>query len=129
VPSYPAFFSFASNKLQSALVLGFWLPSFVAPLLSSYKSWYLPLNFIFSYLWLTAFIFSAQDYNEGSCWANAPSVGHCSLKLANEAFLFLGFFFTLVAFIVDVLAWKARAAAATTPVVEKDMRPSVETAA
>ncbi|KAF2267448.1 hypothetical protein CC78DRAFT_541688 [Lojkania enalia] len=111
----------------SALVLGFWLPSFIVPFMTSYKQWYLPLNFIFSYLWLTGFIFSAQDYNESDCDFNAPFYGHCSLKLTNEAFLFLGFFFTFVALIVDVVAW--RSAATTGPVhPEKEVRPSAETA-
>ncbi|KAF2115361.1 might be a transmembrane protein [Lophiotrema nucula] len=114
----------------SALVLSFWLPSFVLPFTKFYQFFYLPLNFIFSYLWLTGFIFSAQDYNKGNCNLNAPFFGHCSLKLANESFLFLGFFFTLVAFVVDTLAWKAAATAAAAPVhPEKDVRPSAETAA
>ncbi|OAL43931.1 hypothetical protein IQ07DRAFT_592729 [Pyrenochaeta sp. DS3sAY3a] len=100
----------------SALVLGFWLPSFVLPVLSSYKFYYAPLNFVFSYLWLTAFVFSAQDYNESDCKLNAPFGGSCSLKLANEAFIFLAFFFTLVAFLVDAYAWKTSAVIAAEPV-------------
>jgi len=115
----------------TALVLFFWLPSFVAPFTNTYRQWYLPLNFIFSYLWLTAFIFSAQDYNKGSCNANAPSSGHCSLKLTNEAFLFLGFFFTLVALVIDALAWRAvtpTAAAPASDVNNKEIRPSAEAA-
>ncbi|KAF2734731.1 hypothetical protein EJ04DRAFT_552485 [Polyplosphaeria fusca] len=112
-----------------ASTLAFWLPTFILPLLSSYKSWFLPLNFVYSYLWLTAFIFSAQDYNEGSCYANAPSVGHCSLKLALEAFLFLGFIFTVFATVIDGLVWKSRVAATVAPTpVEKDVAPSAETA-
>jgi hypothetical protein len=109
----------------SALVLGFWLPSFVLPFMK-YKFYYMPLNFVFSYLWLTAFVFAAQDYNEASCWANAPSVGHCTLKLTNEAFIFLAFFFTLTAFLVDVFSWRAAAAPATI-LPEKDVRPSADT--
>jgi hypothetical protein len=110
------------------LVLGFWLPSFVLPFFGTYKFYYAPLNFIFSYLWLTAFIFAAQDYNEASCWGNAPTGGKCSLKLANESFIFLAFFFSLVAFLIDAFAWKS-AAAPVAVVPEKDIRPSVETAA
>lgn len=34
----------------AALVLSFWLPSFIFPFLGTYKQYYLPLNFIFSYL-------------------------------------------------------------------------------
>lgn len=39
--------------------------------------------------WLTAFIFSAQDYNWHSCYANAPPGMACSRKKANESFIFL----------------------------------------
>ncbi|PSN64549.1 hypothetical protein BS50DRAFT_636708 [Corynespora cassiicola Philippines] len=113
----------------SALVLGFWMPSFVVPFIGTYKFYYLPLNFVFSYLWLTAFIFSAQDYNESSCAANAPTGGSCSLKLTLEAFLFLGFIFTVFSTIIDIVAWRtaAKADAASSP--EKSTRPSGEQAA
>ncbi|KAH7119099.1 hypothetical protein B0J11DRAFT_536033 [Dendryphion nanum] len=111
----------------SAIFLAFWIPSFVLPFFGTYRAYYLPLNFVFSYLWLTSFIFSAQDYNTSSCWANSPATGHCTLKLTNEAFIFLAFFFTLVAFIVDIVALKATAPVAAIP--EKEVRPSGETAA
>ncbi|CAO2652292.1 Nn.00g005750.m01.CDS01 [Neocucurbitaria sp. VM-36] len=100
----------------SALVLGFWLPSFVLPMFSTYKFYYAPLNFVFSYLWLTAFVFSAQDYNESECKLNAPFGGSCSLKLTSESFIFLAFFFTLVASVVDAFAYKAAAVMAAEPV-------------
>ncbi|KAF2244842.1 hypothetical protein BU26DRAFT_434127 [Trematosphaeria pertusa] len=74
----------------AALVLAFWLPSFVLPFWSGYKQYYSAPNFVFSYLWLTAFIFAAQDYNEANCKWNAPTTGgDCSKKLTNEAFIFL----------------------------------------
>lgn len=111
----------------SALFLGLWIPSFILPFLGTYRAYYLPLNFIFSYLWLTSFVFSAQDYNTSSCWANSPATGHCTLKLTNEAFVFLAFFFTLVAFIIDIVGLKAAAPAAAV-VPEKEVRPSAETA-
>jgi len=75
--------------LQGALTLGFWLPSFIAPFLKIYKSHYALPNLVFSYLWLTAFIFAAQDYNESEAWANAPTGGSSNLKLTSESFIFL----------------------------------------
>lgn len=42
--------------------------------------------------WLTAFIFSAQDYNWHSCYANAPPGMACSRKKANESFIFLALY-------------------------------------
>lgn len=115
----------------AALTLGFWLPSFVLPLWSGYKQYYSAPNFIFSYLWLTAFVFAAQDYNEAECKWNAPTTGgDCGKKLTNEAFIFLAMFFCIVAFLVDVCAWKRAAVKAAEPAAhqEKNGRPSVETA-
>jgi hypothetical protein len=57
----------------------------------SYKGYLAPLNWIFSYLWLTAFIFAAQDYANGRChWGNSPMlVDKCGLKRTLAAFAFL----------------------------------------
>ncbi|OAK99426.1 might be a transmembrane protein [Phaeosphaeriaceae sp. SRC1lsM3a] len=113
----------------SAIVLGIWLPSFVVPVLKSYKAYYAPLNFIFSYLWLTAFVFAAQDYNESQCELNAPFGGSCNLKLTSEAFIFLAFFFTLVATGIDAYAYTTAAVVAAGPVhPEKPVEPAGSTA-
>jgi hypothetical protein len=79
--------------------------------------------------WLTAFIFAAQDYNESSCWANAPPLGHCTLKLTSEAFIFLAFFFTMTAFLIDTFAWRSAAVpvAAFPDGPDKEVRPAAET--
>jgi hypothetical protein len=58
--------------------------------MKSYKGYLAPLAWIFSYLWLTAFIFAAQDYNYGTCSRRSPAfVNKCSLKRTLEAFAFL----------------------------------------
>lgn len=44
------------------------------------------------YSWLTSFIFAAQDYNEHSCFFDAPPGVGCSRKKANEAFIFLALY-------------------------------------
>ncbi|KAJ4375767.1 hypothetical protein N0V83_001043 [Neocucurbitaria cava] len=100
----------------SAIVLGLWLPSFILPIVTRYKFYYGPLNFVFSYLWLTAFIFAAQDYNESQCQLNAPFGGSCSLKLTNEAFIFIAFFFSLVASLIDAYAYHTARVIAAEPV-------------
>jgi len=100
----------------AAIVLALWLPSAILPILKGYRFYYAPLNFIFSYLWLTAFIFAAEDYNRSNCALNAPFGGSCSLKLTNEAFIFLAFFFSFLATILDTYAWKNTAVAAAEPV-------------
>jgi hypothetical protein len=58
-------------------------------LLRDYRYYYGPLNLIFSYLWLTAFVFAAQDYNRFPCQNNSPFGGSCTLKKTNEAFIFI----------------------------------------
>ncbi|KAJ5797197.1 uncharacterized protein N7518_005737 [Penicillium psychrosexuale] len=59
---------------------------------------------VLSYLWLTAFIFLAQDFNQVSCsihlW-NHEMV--CSRKYAAEAFSFIAFFTTFGAMTSEVL--------------------------
>jgi hypothetical protein len=58
--------------------------------MKSYKGYLAPLAWIFSYLWLTAFIFAAQDYEYSNCALRSPSfVNKCSLKKTLEAFAFI----------------------------------------
>lgn len=109
----------------ATLFTAFWLPSFILPFLGAYRRWYLPANFIFSYLWLTAFIFAAQDYNRGNCYLNAPRFGRCSLKRANQAFIFLAFIFTIIAMVADALG--KRDENRTGAGYEKNVRHSAET--
>ena len=86
----PSCTSKANCEPKAALTLFFWLPSFVLPFLPSYRPHFYGLpNLVFSYLWLTAFVFAAEDYNRASCSLTAPTGGSCTLKLTNEAFVFL----------------------------------------
>jgi hypothetical protein len=49
-----------------------------------------PAAWVFSYLWLTAFIFASQDYNFGGTCARSPAgVNKCGLKKTLEAFAFI----------------------------------------
>jgi hypothetical protein len=59
-------------------------------LVKSYKGYLFPLHLIFSYLWLTAFIFAAQDYEYNQCRFHSPVwLGGCSLKRTLQAFAFI----------------------------------------
>jgi len=80
-----------------------WFLGIVLPFLGFYKGHFLPFEFIMSYLWITAFIFQAQDYNWKNCEFNGPStlLGFCSYKKALEAFTFLSFFFTVTAIALE----------------------------
>ncbi|KAJ5974788.1 hypothetical protein N7481_008495 [Penicillium waksmanii] len=83
----------------------FFLPAFVSPFLTTpVKDFVVFIDVIFSYLWLAAFIFSAVDYNQNNCNANAPPGVACSKKWANEAFIFLVFIFTFFALFLEALS-------------------------
>ncbi|KAJ5555933.1 hypothetical protein N7513_003575 [Penicillium frequentans] len=61
------------------------------------------------YSWLTAFIFAAQDYNWHLCYFHAPAGISCGREYANEAFMFLAFFFTFCGVFLEVAAlWAYR---------------------
>lgn len=83
-----------------------YLPALALPALKSYKGYLAPLAWILSYLWLTAFIFAAQDYNFDNCVANSPSfVNKCTLKKTLEAFAFIAFITNLIGYILETRLW------------------------
>ncbi|KAL5335094.1 membrane-associating domain-containing protein [Aspergillus crustosus] len=98
----------------------FFLPAFVSPFMPNTLSRFVFfIDVIFSYLWLTAFIFAAQDYNWRNCYFNSPRGMGCSRKRANEAFIFLAFIFTLIGMLGELYSlWSYRRENAP-PVVEK----------
>ncbi|KAF2128147.1 hypothetical protein P153DRAFT_48960 [Dothidotthia symphoricarpi CBS 119687] len=83
------------------------LPALLLPAMKSYKGYLAPLHWIFSYLWLTAFIFAAQDYNYNNCEYNSPGpfVNKCSLKKTLEAFAFLAFLTNLIGTLLEGRLW------------------------
>ncbi|KAI2786932.1 hypothetical protein POX_g09329 [Penicillium oxalicum] len=79
------------------------LPAFFSPFLPNKLSkGVLMIDIIFSYLWLTAFIFAAQDYSRNSCYLSSPPGFSCRKKYANQAFIFLAFIFTFFGMFVEV---------------------------
>lgn len=59
------------------------------PLAKTYGGFFLPVSFVFSYLWLTSFIFSATDWSGRLCREAALGVARCSLKRTVESFNFV----------------------------------------
>ncbi|RAK99324.1 uncharacterized protein BO80DRAFT_128026 [Aspergillus ibericus CBS 121593] len=108
------------QEVISTMSVVFFLPAFVSPFLpKALSKFVLGIDVIFSYLWLTAFVFAAQDYNWRPCLFNAPPGVSCSKKRANEAFIFLTFIFTFFAIFVEIGAlWAYRRE--STPVREKN---------
>ncbi|RJE24721.1 hypothetical protein PHISCL_02930 [Aspergillus sclerotialis] len=89
----------------AALSVVFFLPAFISPFLQTkLGGMVLGIDIIFSYLWLTAFIFAAQDYNWQNCFTHAPPGIGCSRKHANEAFIFLAFIFTFFGMFLEIAA-------------------------
>ncbi|KAJ5152622.1 uncharacterized protein N7482_009100 [Penicillium canariense] len=91
------------QEVVAVLSVVFFLPAFISPFLpTALSKFVLLIDVIFSYLWLTAFIFAAQDYNEHSCYFNAPPGIPCGRKKANESFIFLAFIFTFFGIFLEV---------------------------
>ncbi|KAI5295511.1 hypothetical protein KEM52_001173 [Ascosphaera acerosa] len=99
----------------STIGVVFHLPGLVSPFISALSWIALPMDIIWSYLYLTGFIFAAQDYNLHDCKVNGPPGASCSKKRGMESFLFLGFFFSLVGAIAE--AFKAYQQKDTVPPV------------
>ncbi|KAJ5833931.1 hypothetical protein N7474_002242 [Penicillium riverlandense] len=89
----------------AVLSVVFFLPAFLSPFMPAALSRFvLAIDIVFSYLWLTAFIFAAQDYSSNVCYFRAPPGLGCSRKRANEAFMFLAFIFTFIGAFLEVAA-------------------------
>lgn len=74
---------------QATITLAVSIVAMVLPFIHRYKGYLLPFNLIMSYLWLTSFIFSTQDWAGGRCPLNGPGSGDCGLKKTVIAFNFL----------------------------------------
>ncbi|EEP77941.1 predicted protein [Uncinocarpus reesii 1704] len=84
------------EEVIAVISVVFFLPGLVSPFVATVGWLAFPIDLIFSYLWLTSFIFASQDYSAGAaCWANSPPGIGCALKHASQAFIFIAFFCTM----------------------------------
>jgi len=90
------------EEVIAVLSVAFFLPGLLSAFVKKLGQFALFVDVVFSYLWLTAFIFTAQDYNSGNCALIAPPGGGCDLKKTSESFAFLAFFFTLCAALLEI---------------------------
>ncbi|KAE8354381.1 membrane-associating domain-containing protein [Aspergillus coremiiformis] len=106
----PRGLSIKYQEIIAVMSVVFFLPAFVSPFMpTALSKFVLLIDVVFSYLWLTAFIFAAQDYNRHNCFYRAPPGISCSKKKANEAFIFLTFIFTFIGMFLEVLGlWAYR---------------------
>jgi len=89
------------EEVIAVLSVAFFIPGLLSAFVKTIGRFSLLIDIVFSYLWLTSFIFMAQDYNWHGCGATAPG-GKCALAKASESFAFLAFFFTLCAALLEV---------------------------
>ncbi|OXV10780.1 hypothetical protein Egran_01459 [Elaphomyces granulatus] len=103
------------EEVIAALSVAFFLPAFVSPFMPHILSkGVLAIDIIFSYLWLTSFIFMAENYDNSYCEFVAPPFFPCSKKRAAQAFTFLAFFFTFLGMFLEVSSlWAYRRENAT----------------
>ncbi|KAJ5886016.1 uncharacterized protein N7473_008690 [Penicillium subrubescens] len=115
------------QEVIAVLSVAFFLPAFISPFLpTALSKFVLLIDVVFSYLWLTAFIFAAQDYNQHSCYFNAPPGITCSRKKANESFIFLAFIFTFFGMFLEVASlWAYRKETATAAPIAEKTQPGV----
>ncbi|KAJ5188972.1 hypothetical protein N7491_005294 [Penicillium cf. griseofulvum] len=121
------------QEVISTISVVFFLPAFISPFLpSSLSKVVLAIDVVFSYLWLTAFIFAAQDYSTSRCYYAIPAGLGCKRKRANEAFIFLAFIFTFFGMLLEVAAlWAYRREnnsnhSATEPKYNSGTRPPMD---
>ena len=66
--------------------IGFFLPTIPLAFYKRFTVQLIPLDYIYSHLWVTAFIFAAEDYNWKDCAKHSPpGVQSCTLKYALES--------------------------------------------
>ncbi|KID99364.1 might be a transmembrane protein, partial [Metarhizium majus ARSEF 297] len=118
------------QEVIATITLVLWTIGMVLPLVGAYRGHLWPVNLAFSYLWLTSFIFSAQDWANGRCHVVGPGYGRCNLKRTVAAFNFLAFFFLLCNTLVEGLIFRRhRDDVASRGGLAKNDRPSSSTGA
>ncbi|EFZ03834.1 membrane-associating domain protein [Metarhizium robertsii] len=95
------------TEVIAVITIPIYLVAMIAPVFKSYEGYFLPVNFIFSYLWLTSFIFSAVDWSGHLCRQEPLGANRCGRKRAVEAFNFIAFFFLLCNIIIEAFLLRA----------------------
>ncbi|KAL2264517.1 hypothetical protein VTJ83DRAFT_7027 [Remersonia thermophila] len=89
----------------AVVTLFIYLITMFLPILKRYRGYMLPVNFILSYLWVTALIFAAQRFAGGRCvFYPVPRRG-CSVAHAILTFWIIGFVFLIFNIIMEALMW------------------------
>lgn len=78
-----------ANFSKATITFAVWTLGMILPLIGRYGGHLWPANLVLSYLWLTSFIFSAQDWARGRCITYSDGFDKCGLKKTVVAFNFL----------------------------------------
>ncbi|KEF52982.1 uncharacterized protein A1O9_10889 [Exophiala aquamarina CBS 119918] len=74
------------QEIIACTSIGFFLPTMPLAFYRRFTVHLIVLDYIYSHLWVTAFIFAAEDYNKSSCSKHSPGGLHsCTLKYALES--------------------------------------------
>ncbi|GJN74194.1 might be a transmembrane protein [Purpureocillium lilacinum] len=91
------------QEVIAVITLVIYMFAMFVPIMKTYRGYFAPVNFIFSYLWLASFIFSSQDWSGRLCSQTPLGTGRCAQKRTVEAFNFIAFFFLLINVIIEVV--------------------------
>ncbi|RCI08395.1 putative heat-labile enterotoxin [Ophiocordyceps polyrhachis-furcata BCC 54312] len=95
------------QEVIAVITFVLWLFGMLLPLVDRYKGHLMPVNLVLSYLWLTAFIFAAQDWSGDRCYDGPPMLENCGKKHTAEAFMFLTFFFLICNTVSEAMLWRS----------------------
>ncbi|KAM3521924.1 hypothetical protein NHJ13051_005977 [Beauveria bassiana] len=118
------------QEVIAVITLALWTFGMILPLISRYGGHLWPINLALSYLWLTSFIFSAQDWSRGYCrrYSYVYGFSRCGLKKTVIAFNFIAFFFLLCNAIIESRLWHEwRNERVVTPTSNGRKRPDTAT--
>ncbi|EFR05460.1 hypothetical protein MGYG_08473 [Nannizzia gypsea CBS 118893] len=87
----------------ASLSIFFFLPGLLSPIIRTLGFMTFFIDLIFSYLWLTAFIFAVQDYSRSDCANNTPRGGQCKYKRLIEAFTIGAMWFCICSLVLEVM--------------------------
>ncbi|KIW86524.1 hypothetical protein Z517_01922 [Fonsecaea pedrosoi CBS 271.37] len=115
------------QEIIACTCIGFFLPTIPLAFHKRFTVQLIPLDYIYSHLWVTAFIFAAEDYNRHPCSSvSPPGVRKCSLKYALESWCIIAVSFCVFSTIVQVLIYRSERDVRHSMLLEKT-RQSVET--
>lgn len=88
----------------AVLTVAFYIPALFLVWVKRNRGYLLPLDMIFSFLWLVAFVFFAQHNRDIGChWFIWSASSGCARKNTAEAFTFLAFFWALCCMCFEIL--------------------------